>query len=646
LITSLVDPASWRALGNEFVVRSVPENPMSRWNDKPASLAASMRAKDRQPFLLAALLAGVTFFVYAQTWQFGFITVDDPFYVSENPHIQQGLTLPGLTWSFTAVHDGNWIPLTWLSLMLDTSLYGIRPGGYHLTNVFLHIASALLLFAALVVATGSQPRSAFVAALFAIHPLHVESVAWIAERKDVLSTFFGLLSLFAYVRFAKTGKFLSLATSVLCLVGSLLSKQTLVTLPFVFLLLDFWPLGRLRVVGVKQPSVARLLGEKIPFFAASVAFSVIAMFAQSRGGAVMDRTHFPLSERALNAVLVYAAYLGKIFWPGNLAVYYPHPHEALSLTAVGLAGALLLAISAAAIACVRRYPYLFVGWCWYLGTLVPMIGLVQIGAQQMADRYTYFPVIGIFLAVTWLACDLTPVGARGPRILKAAAGQCLVLLAILSYRQVGFWHDSVTLLRHSKDSTVDNFRAHQLLGSALVAEGNKSEGVAELETAVRMGDSSPAAHSALGIGLQESGRLDEAAEQYRAALALSDRDPDVYSNLGLIQLKRREYPAAKENFLRAVQLDPEHAKAYTGLATACLETGDYRQALASSQRALTLDSRSVRARHDLAVALVALGRLDEAIRQFQYLVAMLPDDLEARQNLARALEMKNRPAQK
>jgi Flp pilus assembly protein TadD len=528
--------------------------------------------------------------------------------------------------------------------MLDTSLYGVRPGGYHLTNVLLHVANALLLFAALAIATGSQPRSAFVAALFALHPLHVESVAWIAERKDVLSTFFGLLSLLAYVRFAKSGKSLSLAASVLSLVCSLLSKQTLVTLPFVFLLLDFWPLGRLPVSGMQRPSAARLLREKIPYFAASVAFSVIAIFAQSRGGAVMDRTHFPLSERVLNAVVVYAAYLGKIFWPQNLAVYYPHPHEALSLTAVGLAAALLLAISAAAIACIGRYPYLLVGWCWYLGTLVPMIGFVQIGAQQMADRYTYFPAIGIFLAVTWLACDLTPAGARGTRILKAAAGQCLVLLAIISYRQVGFWRDSVTLLRHSRDSTVDNFRAHQLLGSALVAEGDKSQGVAELETAVRMGDFSPAAHSALGIGLQESGRLNEAAEQYRAALALTDRDPDAYSNLALVQLQRHEYAAAKQNFLRAVQIDPEHAKAYTGLATACLETGDYREALASSQRALNLNPRSVRARHDLAVALIALGRLDEAIRQFQYLVAILPDDPEARRNLDRALEMKNRPA--
>jgi Flp pilus assembly protein TadD len=645
---------------------------MSRRKDKPPSLAALMHARDPQPFVLAALLVVVTLFVYAQTWRFGFITVDDPFYASENPHTQQGLTLPGLKWSFTAVHDGNWIPLTWLSLMLDTSLYGVLPGGYHLTNVFLHVTNALLLFAALAAATGSQLRSAFVAALFALHPLHVESVAWIAERKDVLSTFFGFLSLLAYVRFAKTGRFRSLSASCLCLVCSLLSKQTLVTLPFVFLLLDFWPLGRLRVAGkqpqptrkqsggdavsapgsserdlsVPRPSAARLVAEKIPFFAASAAFSAIAMFAQSRGGAIMDRAHFPLGERALNVVVVYVAYLGKLFWPQSLAVYYPHPHEALSLTAVGLAAALLLAISAAAIACVRRYPYLLVGWCWYLGTLVPMIGLVQIGAQQMADRYTYFPAIGIFLAVTWLACDLTPAGIRSQRVLKAAAGQCIVLLAILSYRQVGFWHDSVTLLRHSKDCTVDNFRAHQLLGSALVALGDKSEGVAELEAAVRMGDFSPAAHSALGIGLQESGRLNEAAEQYRKALALSDRDPDAYSNLGLIQLKRHEYPAAKQNFLRALQIDPEHAKAYTGLATACLETGDYREALTSSQRALNLDPRSVRARHDLAVALVALGRLDEAIRQFQYLVAILPDDPEARQNLDRALEMKNRPVPK
>ena len=641
---------------------------MSRRKDSRPFMAAAMRAREPQPYVLAALLAGITFFVYAQTWRFGFITVDDPFYVTENPHIQQGLSVQGLTWSFTAIHDSNWIPLTWLSLMLDTSIYGVRPGGYHLTNVLLHVANSLLLFGALTAATASRGRSAFVAALFALHPLHVESVAWIAERKDVLSTFFGLLALWAYVRAARGGGVRWLAASGLGLVCSLLSKQTLVTLPFVFLLLDFWPLGRLRIARRERsrsveepqrpnaatstsdsaekrsnplPTLRRLLGEKTPFFLASAVFSGIAMFAQSRGGAVRNFAQFPISERALNAVVVYAAYLGKILWPQNLAVYYPHPHEALSLAVVGLATALLVAISVATIVCVRRYPYLFVGWCWYLGTLVPMIGLVQIGAQQMADRYTYFPAIGIFLAVTWLACDLAPVTERGSRILKAAGGQCLLLLAICAYSQVGYWRDSVTLLRHSAQCTPDNFRAHQLLGTALVADGSTSEGVAELETAVRMQDSSPAAHCALGVGLQESGRLDEAVEQYRKALALDDRDSDVYSNLAYIDLKRHDYPAAKQNFRRAVQLDPEHVKAYAGLSTACLETGQYAEAISSSLRALSLDPHSIRPRHNLAVALLATGRLDEAIRQFQYLVNLLPDDAEARQNLERALALKN-----
>jgi Flp pilus assembly protein TadD len=618
---------------------------MSRWKDSSPPLAASIPTKVSRPVVLVALLAAIALSVYALTWQFGFITVDDPFYVSENPHVQQGLTLDGLKWSFTTVHDSNWIPLTWLSLMFDTSVYGVRAGGYHLTNVLLHTANSLILLSALLAATKSLGRSAFVAALFALHPLHVESVVWIAERKDVLSTFFGLLSLLTYIRYANAGRVWSLLTSLLLFVLSLMSKQTLVTLPFVFLLLDFWPLGRYRateVVGSRSSgSLVPLLLEKIPFFAATVVFAVVALWAQSRGGAVMGFEHFPFSERALNAVVVYVSYLGKIFWPANLAIYYPHPHEGLSPLVIRLAGGLLLTITAAAIGYIRRFPYLVVGWFWYLGTLVPMIGLVQIGAQQMADRYTYFPAIGIFLAVTWLACDLMPAGARGSRVLKAAASLCVVLLATLSYRQVGFWRDSVTLLRHSKDCTVDDFRTHQLLGSALVADGAKSEGIAELETAVRLGDASPAAHAALGIGLQESGRLDEAAEQYQKALALNDRDPDAHANLALIQLKRHEYSAAKQNFLRALALDPEHANAYTGLSTACLETGEYREAIGCSLRALSLDPKSIRARHNLAVALLATGRLDDAIRQFRYLVALLPDDADARQNLERALALKN-----
>ncbi len=401
--------------------------------------------------------------------------------------------------------------------------------------------------------------------------------------------------------------------AVLCFVASLMAKQTLVTLPFVLLLLDFWPLGRLRAGlkstppqsadplqegpagSVRRPqenaasaprTARRLLAEKIPFFAVAIAFSAIALFAQSHGGGVKNLADFPFRERLLNVPVVYVAYLGKMFWPANLAVYYPHPHAGLSLTAATLSALLLLAISAMAIVGLRRRPYLLVGWCWYLGTLVPMIGLVQVGTQQMADRYTYFPAIGIFLAVTWLICDLAPARVTTAKLQWTAAAITLGLLAFLAYRQVGYWHDSASLLRHSQESTVDNRRAHQLLGSALVEAGATSEGIAELETSVRMDESSPAAHSALGAGLQTAGRLDEAAAHYERALALKAPDPDVYYNLARIQMERHDYKTAKQNLLHAVDINPDYVDAYAWLGTADLELGDYRETIAASQRAV------------------------------------------------------------
>ncbi len=623
---------------------------MSRKKDRRLSWEARPRRLDRQTWILAALLALLTFAVYAQTAWFGFITIDDPYYAAENPRIQLGLTQTGIVWSFTTIHDANWIPLTWLSLMLDTSLFGFRPAGYHLTNVLLHAANTVLLFAALLAATDSRGRSAFVAALFALHPLHVESVAWIAERKDVLSTFFGMLALLTYVFWAKRGQARWLFTATASFVASLMAKQTLVTLPFVLLLLDFWPLARFRL-GVQ--TVRRLLVEKIPFFAVAIVFSAIALFSQSHGGGVKNLGYFPLRERVLNAVVVYVAYLGKIFWPANLAIYYPHPHDALSVTAATLSAVLLLAITIVVLLGVRRFPYLLVGWFWYLGTLVPMIGLVQIGTQQMADRYTYFPAIGIFLAVTWFVCDLatarvsTEFGRATAITILGTVGTTLVgLLAVLAYRQIGYWRDSATLLRHSQESTVENPRAHQLLGSALIEVGATSEGIAELETAVRMDPSSPAAQAALGAGLQTAGRLDEAAAHYEQALALRGPDPDVFYNLARIQIGRRDYKSAKQNLLHAVAINPDHVNAYAWLGTADLELGDYRETIAASQRALELDPKMVRARHNLALALLATGRTDDAIRQFEYLVNLLPDDPEARQNLERALALKNRARSK
>jgi Flp pilus assembly protein TadD len=643
---------------------------MSHKRDRHPTSTVRKPARDRQTVILAALLIAATLLVYAQVWRFGFMTVDDHAYVTANPHVQAGITRASLVWSFTAIHDANWIPFTWLSLMLDTDIYGVRPGGYHLTNVILHTANTVLLFAGLAAATGNRARSAFVAALFALHPLHVESVAWIAERKDVLSTFFGLLSLLMYVRYATGARLWNLAASLLFFVASLLSKQTLVTLPCVFLLLDFWPLSRLSLTATlwresstpeppgrgtessavkpgaqalagRRRTALQLIVEKIPFFVVSVIFSTIATHAQSSGGAVRAVEILPLYAREMNAVFVYVAYLWKALYPQNLAVYYPYPGPELTRTVVTLSAVFLLAITAIVIACLRRYPFLLTGWFWYLGTLVPMIGLVQIGSQQMADRYTYFPLIGVFLAVVWLVAELVPVGVLRTRVLPAVALTSLGLLAATAFDQTRLWRDNVILLRHSKDCTRDHLLAHQFLGSALLAEGALRESIAELEAAVRLGPHSASAHHSLGLALQKSGRFDEAVAQYRAALAIDDQLAEAHNNLGLLLLKRRKFADAQRHYRRALEIDETLADAHVNLAFVCLTMRDYAEAIAHARRALELNPESPTAcRVCIALALRGQGRLDEAIDTLQQVVEAAPDDQIARQELARTLAMK------
>jgi tetratricopeptide (TPR) repeat protein len=589
----------------------------------------------RRPLLLSAALIAATLLVYAQAWRFGFVLIDDPTYVSENPHVRGGLSMTNFDWSFTTFHDGNWIPLTWLSLMLDTSLFGVQAAGYHSTNVLLHIANALLLFWFLASATGNQLRSACVAALFALHPLHVESVAWITERKDVLSTLFGLLALLTYVRFMKHRRSWSFAACMVCFVASLLSKQSLVTLPFVFLLLDFWPLGRFS----EQSSRTRVLVEKIPFFAISAAFSAITIVAQKSGHNVASLTDFPLGTRCMNALIVYAEYFLKTLVPYGLAVFYPYPAERHFWAAVGGAALLLAAISTAALVWVRRYPFLFVGWTWFLGTLVPMIGIVQVGRQQMADRYTYFPLIGLFLAIVWLCAELIPHSALRTRALATTAVAVLAALAGAAFIQAGYWHDSVALFRHARDCDENNPVAASALGSTLGTRGQAAEGLALLEMAVKLAPKDAESHFNLAVGLERLARIDAAIEQYHAALALDDWDARAHNNLGLLFWQRHEYQQAKQHFLRAIEIDRDHVSTYENLGALSGEIGDFDGSIVYNQRALQLDPSLLICHYNIGLALRAQGRLDEAIGQFRYLLSVSPADADARRELERTLAM-------
>jgi protein O-mannosyl-transferase len=603
--------------------------------------------------MLAALLAGVTLAVYAPTWWYPAVSFDDPSYVIDNYHVTAGLTPQNIVWSFTSFYDANWIPLTWLSLMLDVDLFGGGAGGFHLTNTLLHAACAVFLFLALARATGSDLRSAFVAGLFALHPLHVESVAWIAERKDVLSIFFGLLSLWTYVRYAQGAGRINLAIAFVCLALSLMAKQTLVTLPFVFLLLDYWPLRRLagpqptttseksrRTTG--QPKIGPLILEKLPLFGLSIAFSIVATVAQARGGAVMQAV--PLGARLINAVFAYGAYLWKTLIPIRLAVYYPHPSVGIPWLSVAISAVVLLGASIVALAGWRRLPYLFVGWFWYLGTLVPMIGLVQIGGQQMADRYTYFPLIGIFLAVTWLAAEAIPIGVLRTRLLPTAAIVVLVGCAALSFRQIGYWHDAVSLFEQTVAVNPENPTPYEYLGDAQVYTGHPDKAIPEYEEAVRRAPPYAPLEFKLAGALAKSGRNREAIQHYQAALALDEKSAQAHNDFAVLLMSLQQDAAAKSQLDRALELDPNLAKAQANLSLLCAKHRDYAAAIRHGERALEIDPKQIDCYHYIAVALRGQGKFDEAIAQLEQLIKIAPDYEVARKELeiTRAMRARRR----
>ena len=394
---------------------------------------------------LSALLVALTLGVYLQVGRFGFIPIDDRLYVTEEAHIRDGLSTAGAVWAFSTFYDCNWIPLTWISLMLDATLYGSWPGGHHLCNVALHVANVLLVFTFFLKATGRRGPSAFVAGLFAVHPLHVESVAWIAERKDVLSLFFGLSALCAYVAYARNPRPARLVLVLALYLCSLLTKQTLVTFPFVLLLLDYWPLGRLAISSSAVRKPARCVLEKLPFFLVSTAFCAVELLAQVRGHSTRPLAEIPFATRCANAVVAYSLYLKRTVLPFELAAFYPHPGVHLSPLAIAAASVCLGGITVFALTGARRRPFVLVGWLWFLGTLVPMIGMVQVGIQQMADRYAYFPLLGLYAAIAFSIATRWGTTPRRARLLCVPATGLVALYAAMAFVQVDYWRDGVRL---------------------------------------------------------------------------------------------------------------------------------------------------------------------------------------------------------
>ncbi len=473
----------------------------------------------RDALVIASLVSAVLL-IYGQTGGDDFISYDDPGYVTNNPSIRGGVTWESARWAFTSTYFYNWHPLTWLSYIVDYQLYGLSPRGYHLTNVLLHAANTLFLFLILRSMTGDVWPSVVVAALFGVHPLHVESVAWVSERKDVLSTLFWLLATGAYARYAATRSRMWYAAALGLFALGLTAKPMLVTLPFVLLLLDWWPLRRveLQFDGATRKRAAGLVVEKAPFLLLSAISIAITVYAQSAGGAVAALEHFPLSARVGNALVSYVAYLEKTVWPVGLSVRYPHPGVALPLWKVLTAVFILLVVTAAAIRWWRSRPYVVVGWFWYLGTLVPVIGLVQVGDQAMADRYTYVPLIGVFVIVAWGARDLA---ARRWRVRVAApwlAAAAVIVLSIAAWSQAGYWRDSVTLYEHAASVVDGDPLLHYTLANELRERGRLGEAARHYEDALRFDPNYVAAHTNLGPILAQQGRFDDAITHYVAAL--------------------------------------------------------------------------------------------------------------------------------
>jgi protein O-mannosyl-transferase len=593
---------------------------------------------------IGATLVAATFLVYAQTARFDFVNFDDPQYVTANPHVRAGLTRAGAVWAFTSGDDANWFPLTRLSHMLDSQLFGVNAGPQHIVNVLLHALAALLLFAFLRRATRARWPSAFVALLFALHPLHVESVAWISERKDVLSACFWFLALWAYAHYAgrraKGGSGLGWYLVVaLAFAFGLMSKPMIVTLPLVLLLLDAWPFDRLR------GSLGPVLLEKIPLFTLAAAGAAATYLAQRHGGAVQSFSALPLGLRLENALVSYITYIAQTFWPSGLAIFYPHPPAIPVWQAIGAALA-LAAISALVLRHRAARPYLAVGWSWFLGTLVPVIGLVQVGSQARADRYMYVPMAGLGIMLAWGALELV---RRRPRAAVPAAvvgcASCAAMMA-LSWVQTGYWANSETLFRRALAVTHDNYLAHYNLGVALQqTPGHLPEAISEFQATLRIQPDHAAAHNNLGNALSKiPGRLPEAVAEYRAALRLQPDYAAAHNNLGsALEDVPGGLPEAIAEYQTALRLQPDNAAAYNNLGDALLKAGRPAEAATQLETALRLDPDYASAHNNLGLALSRIpGRLPDAIEHFQAAVRLNPRAASAHVNLGSALAQAGR----
>jgi protein O-mannosyl-transferase len=576
--------------------------PANRRRAVPQSHAVTFGRPD---LLILVALAAMTFAIYAQVIGHQFITLDDLMYIQENSMVTRAVTGAGIAWAFTTFHAANWHPLTWISHMIDCQFFGMNAGRHLLVNALFHVANTLLVFWFLLRSTHARWPSAVVAALFALHPLHVESVAWASERKDTLSTFFGLLCLIAYVRYAEAPSRSRYVWTAMTLALGLLAKPILVTWPFVMLLLDYWPLRRFDLISRKEVATKLwpLLREKLPLFALVAASAVITFLAQSHGGTVRTFTAAPVTLRLSNALVSYAKYLLLTFWPKDLAVYYPFAGSGIPAWQIIGAAFLLVGITVFCFLQLKIRPYLIIGWLWFLGTLVPVIGIVQVGVQTMADRYFYIPSIGLFIALVFGCADIVKSWRVAPSLSTGIVVGVLLILATITNAQIHRWHDSFTLFEHTLAVTPPN---------------------------------QPIEHS-LALAMGASGRYDEAARHFEKTLEI---DPNFYDGLvgmGVVRAVQDRLPEAIEYFQAAIRSQPEAPKAHSLLAAALAAQNRTEAALDEVRRASELAPKDANIRNDLGLTLRRLDRIPEAIDHFREALRLNPYSAEAHNNLGSAL---------
>ncbi|HEY6303873.1 MAG TPA: tetratricopeptide repeat protein [Terriglobales bacterium] len=598
----------------------------------------------QRTLLLCLLLTVVVLVSYNQVTRNGFVNHDDNLYITDNAHVRAGLTWTAVKWAFTTYDQANWHPLTWLSHALDCQWFGLKPAGHHYVSVLLHAVNSVLLFLLLQSATGFRWRSLMVAALFALHPINVESVAWAAERKNVLSMMFFLLALYAYVWYTRRPGLLRYAAMACFFAVALLSKPQIIAFPFLLWLWDYWPLGRIGTRGVASPAAqgghvsklprAWLVWEKVPLLLLSAASAVVTIKAQKAGGAIQTFSQNSLLFRLENTVISYVRYLGKAFWPSKLAALYLHP-GLYPAWQVGTAVLLLLLITVWVVRA-RDQRYLAVGWFWFLGSLVPMIGLVQVGSQAMADRYAYESFLGLFLMMTWLAADWAQTRRLSATWLAVPAVSCLLALGIITYRQVGYWHDTESLWLHTLAVTENNYGAQINLAGFLLSQDRVEDAGVHYRAALAILPDAPTATLGLGDYEDRRGNLPAAIELYQM---VARRGADAgtratgYNRLGFVYRHMGESMKAKQCFETALQLAPGRPRAMTGLGLIAQENGDLPEAILQYSRAVAAEPTDV-GYLLLAQALLEAGRSGEAHAVYESVVLSSPDLAEAQKTAA------------